>query len=256
VLSAQAPPSFEVASVKVNTSGDPQSSPQMQPGGRLTLTYRTLRYLVQFAYSTLESPLHDFQIVGGPDWADKDRFDVTAKMEGNPPPAPTTANLARMMLRGVLAERFQLNVRMESREMPVYALVVARPNGQLGSGLRVRQDSCKGFVPPAGGPDLKGSTPLCGYLRGGQGALNYRGVPMSALFRPNALGAVDRLVIDRTNLQGLFDIDLTWAADATAADNAPSIFTAVQEQLGLKLEPTRAPVDVLMIESAQRPTPD
>jgi uncharacterized protein (TIGR03435 family) len=253
VLGAQ---SFEVASVKVNKSGEPQSGPQMQPGGRLTLTNRTLRYLVQFAYSTLESQLHDFQIVGGPEWADKDRFDVTAKMEGNPPPVPATANLARMMLRGVLAERFQLKVRMESREVPVYALVVARPNGQLGAGLRLRQDGCERFVPPPGGPELKGSAPLCGYLRGGQGMLNYRGVPISSLFRPNALGGLDRLVIDRTNLQGLFDIDLTWAVDATAADNAPSIFTAVQEQLGLKLEPTRAPVDVLVIESAEKPAPD
>jgi uncharacterized protein (TIGR03435 family) len=159
VLGAQSPPSFEVASVKVNKLGDPQAGPQMQPGGRLTLTNRTLRYLVQFAYSTLESPLHDFQIVGGPDWTDKDRFDVTAKMEGNPPPVPATANLARMMLRGVLAERFQLKLRMESREVPVYALVVARPGGQLGAGLRVRQDSCERFVPPPGGPDLKGTTP-------------------------------------------------------------------------------------------------
>jgi uncharacterized protein (TIGR03435 family) len=256
LLRAQSPPEFEVASVKPNKSGTPQSGPQMQPGGRLTLTNRTLRYLVQFAYSTIESPLHDFQIVGGPDWTDRDRFDVTAKMEGNPPPGPATANLARMMLRGVLTERFRLKIRKESRELPVYTLVVTRPNGQLGSGLRLRQDSCERFVPPPGGPDLKGTMPLCGYLRGGQGTLNYRGVPISSLFRPNALGGLDRLVIDHTNLQGLFDIDLTWAADTTAADNAPSIFTAVQEQLGLKLEPTRAPVDVLIIDSAERPTPD
>jgi uncharacterized protein (TIGR03435 family) len=256
VLAAQSPPSFEVASVKANKLGEPQSVPQMQPGGRVTLTNRTLRYFVQFAYSALESPLHDFQIVGGPDWADKDRFDVTAKMGGNPPPVPATANLARIMLRGVLAERFQLKVRMESKEVPVYALVLARPNGQLGAGLRLRQDSCERFVPPPGEPDLKGSSPLCGYLRGGQGTINYRGVPISSLFRPNVLGRLDRLVIDRTNLQGIFDIDLTWAVDTTASDNAPSIFTAVQEQLGLKLEPTRAPVEVLVIESAEKPTPD
>jgi uncharacterized protein (TIGR03435 family) len=256
LLGAQSPPEFEVASVKPNGTNTPQSGPQMQPGGRLTLTNRTLRYLVQFAYSTIELPLHDFQIIGGPDWVDEDRFDVIAKMEGNPSPGPATANLARMMLRGALAERFQLKVRSESRELPVYALVVTGPTGQLGSGLRVRQDSCERFVPQPGGPDLKGTTPLCGYLRGGQGMLNFRGVPISALFRPNALGGLDRLVIDRTNLQGIFDIDLTWSVETAAADNAPSIFTAVQEQLGLKLEPTRAPVDVLVIESADKPTPD
>ena len=220
----------------MNKLGDPQSGPQMQPGGRLTLTNRTLRYLVQFAYSTLELPLHDFQIVGGPEW--EIRTDsTTAKMEGHPPPVPAIANLARMMLRGLLYERFQLKVRAESEGVPVYALVVNRPNGQLGSGLRFDRTAANALCRRQG-PDLKGSTPLCGYLRGGQGILNCRGVPISSLFRPNALGGLDRLVIDRTNLQGIFDINLTWAVDTTAADNAPSIFTAVQEQLGLKLEPT------------------
>jgi uncharacterized protein (TIGR03435 family) len=98
LMRAQAP-SFEVASVKLNKTGEPQSVPQMQPGGRVTLINRTLRYLVQFAYSSLESQLHDLQIVGGPDWADRDRFDITAKMEGNPSPGRETANLARMMAR-------------------------------------------------------------------------------------------------------------------------------------------------------------
>ena len=255
LLDAQSP-LFEVASIRLNKADEPQSVPQMQPGGRVTLTNRTLQYLVQFAYSTIESPLHDVQILGGPDWADKDRFDVTAKMEGNPPPRPETANLARMMMRGLLTERFQLKLHAEPKELPVYALVVARPNGQLGPGLRRRQDSCERFVPPPGGPDLTGNTPLCGYLRGGQGTLNYRGVSLSALFRPNALGGLDRLVIDRTQLQGLFDIDLTWAVETAISSDVPSLFTAVQEQLGLKPESQHAPVEVLVIDHAERPTPD
>jgi uncharacterized protein (TIGR03435 family) len=243
LATAQAP-SFDVASVKPNKTNEAQSVPQMQLGGRLTLINRTLRYLVLFAYSSLESPLHDMQVVGGPDWIDRDRFDVVAKMEGNPPPVPATANLARMMLRAVLAERFHLQTRTESRELPVFALVVARPDGQLGPGLRRRSESdCSD----------------CGYLRGGQGMLNYRGVGIGALLRPNALGRLDRIVIDRTALQGLFDIDLTWTVDtapATASSDAPSVFTALQEQLGLKLNPTRAPVEVLVIEGAERPIPD
>lgn len=255
LMRAQAP-SFEVASVKLNKTGEPQSVAQMQPGGRVTLINRTLRYFVQFAYSSLESQLHDLQIVGGPDWADRDRFDITAKMEGNPSPGRETANLARMMLRAVLAERFQLKLRTESRELPVYALVLGRPDRRLGPGLRPRQDSCEGVIPRPGLPDLKEDRPLCGYLRGGQGTLNYRGVSISSLLRPSAIGGLDRIVIDQTRLQGHFDIDLTWAVDTSASTDAPSIFTAVQEQLGLKLEPTRAPLEVLVIDDAQLPTPD
>ena len=106
-------PSFEVASIKPNKTDAFQSVPPIQ-AGRVTLTNRTLRYLVQFAYSTLESPLHDLQIVAGPDWIDRDRFDITAKMESNPAPGPETANLPRLMLRSLLADRFQLKVRQES----------------------------------------------------------------------------------------------------------------------------------------------
>ena len=252
---AQAP-TFEVASVKPNKAGDLQSVPPIQPGGRVTLTNRTLRYLVLFAYSRFDAQLHDHQVVGGPNWIDGDGFDIAAKMDGNLPPGPDTANLARVMLRALLAERFRLEVQPESRELPVYALVTARADRRLGPGLRPRQDTCEGFVRSPGEPDLKGDTPLCGYLRGGRGTLNFRGVPISSLFRPAALGGLDRIVIDQTRLPGLYDIDLVWALDAGASADAPSIFTAVQEQLGLKLEPTRAPVEVLVIAHAEKPTPD
>jgi uncharacterized protein (TIGR03435 family) len=134
--------------------------------------------------------------------------------------------------------------------------VLARPDRRLGPGLRARQDSCEGVTPRPGLPDLKEDRPLCGYLRGGQGTLSYRGVSISSLLRPSAIGGLDRIVIDQTRLQGHFDIDLTWAVDTSASADAPSIFTAVQEQLGLKLEPTRAPLEVLVIDDAQLPTPD
>jgi uncharacterized protein (TIGR03435 family) len=253
LLNAQAP-SFEVASIKLNKTNDPQSVPPIQPG-RLTLTNRTLRSLVQFAYAPIEQP----QIVGGADWADRDRFDITAKMEGTAAPGRANAEAARLGLRTLLAERFHLKLRRESRELPVYALVVARADGRLGVGLRPRPDlNCAGFVPKPGLPDLKGNAPLCGYMRGGQGTLTYRGVTLALLAGSLTSGRVDRVVIDQTQLSGPFDIDLTWAVetDPNASPDAPSIFTALQEQLGLKLEPTRAPVEVLVIEDAQRPTPD
>ena len=104
-------------------------------------------------------------------------------------------------------------------------------------------------------PDPAGAAPLCGYLRGGQGTLTYRGVTIARLSSSLRL---DRLIVDQTQLTGLFDVDLAWSAESggAGANDAPSIFTAVQEQLGLKLEPKRAEVDVLVIESAQQPTPD
>jgi uncharacterized protein (TIGR03435 family) len=260
VVMTQAP-SFEVASIKVNKIGNEQSvSQNPQPGGRVTLTNRTLRFLVQFAYSSFESPLHDFQVVGGPDWVDGDRFDIAAKMPGDPIPGVETANLARMMLRTLLSERFKLVVRTEERELPVYALVLARPDGRLGPGLRPRADSCEGVVrqrlPEFKEPDIKRDAALCGFLRGGKGTLNYRGVSISSLLRPSALGGVDRIVIDQTRLQGLFDVDLTWAVDGGTSTEAPSIFTAVQEQLGLRLQPTSARMQVVVIHDAQRPSPD
>ena len=255
---AQAP-SFEVASVKIN-NGARQSVPQNpMPGGRVALTNRTLRFLVQFAYSSFESPLHDLQIAGGPDWADRDRFDIMAKMPGDPVPGVEAANLARLMWRTLLAERFQLKVHTEARELPVYALVPARQDGKLGPGLRRRTDNCEDAsrqrLPEFREPDLKGDALLCGLLRGGRGTLSYRGVPISSILRPSVLGS-DRIVVDQTRLDGLFDIDLTWSVDGAPSTDAPSIFTAVQEQLGLRLQPTTAPIQVVVIDEAKRPSPD
>lgn len=253
-------PSFEVASIRVNKSGESQAVLPIQPGGRVTLTNRTLRSLVQFAYSTIDVPLEESQIVGGPDWASRERFDILAKMEGTPPRGRATAETARLMLRTLLGERFQLTLRNESRQQSVYGLVLARTDGRLGPGLRRRSEpNCDWFVPGRGLPDPNGSSPLCGYVRGGHGTLTYRGVTLVRLASGLSSAKLDRLIIDQTGLAGIFDVDLTWAAEpgsAAAANDAPSIFTAVQEQLELKLEAKRAPVDVLVIESAQRPVPD
>src|SRR5262245_29973253 len=126
-LGAQAP-KFEVASVKPNTSGDGRVMVGMQPGGRLTASNMPLRELVRMAYQ-----LQPFQIVGGPDWIASERFDITAKAEGDV--APTSPfgppNPLMLMMRSLLEERFHLKVHTETREMPTYALVLARPDGKL-----------------------------------------------------------------------------------------------------------------------------
>jgi uncharacterized protein (TIGR03435 family) len=257
-------PAFEVASVKLNRTGQGPFVLPIQPGGRVTLQYRTLRSLVQFAYSPIDSPLQESQIVGGPDWVDADHFDIVAKMEGDPAPGRATAELVRMMVRTLLAQRFNAKLHTEIREIPVYALVLARNDGTLASGLRRRSElNCDWFKPGPGLPDPRGSAPLCGLLGGGQGRLNSRGITMAQLARALAPARLDRIVTDSTGLSGLYDVDLEWGVNsaapippAPASNDAPSIFTAVQEQLGLKLEPRRGPVDVLVIDRIEPPTPD
>ena len=257
-------PAFEVASVKLNKTGQGPFVLPIQPGGRVTLQYRTVRSLVQFAYSPIDSPLQESQIVGGPDWVDADHFDIVAKMGGAPPPGRATAELVRMMVRSLLVQRFNAKLHTETREIPVYALVLLRKDGALASGLRRRSEpNCDWFKPGPGLPDPKGSAPLCGFMGGGQGRLNSRGITMVQLARGLAPARLDRIVIDNTGLTGLYDVDLEWGVNssapitlAPASNDAPSIFTAVQEQLGLKLEPRRGPVDVLVIDRIDPPTPD
>lgn len=269
LLNAQAPannekaPAFEVASVKVNKSGEGWSLP-FQPGGRVTQTNRTLRQMILFAYSFSPPPgitdgwFQDFQLVGGPAWAASDRFDIVAKMEGNPPRDRATDDLARLMLRTLLADRFQLRLNTETRELAVYALVLARSDGALGPRLRRQTFDCDNAPSPTSLPEPGGPPRRpCGHLgHPHPTSLSYQGVGIERV----AIGlspTVGRVVIDRTGLRGRFDVDLDWGpALGAPAESAPSIFTAVQEQLGLKLESQRGPVEVLVIQHAECPTPD
>jgi uncharacterized protein (TIGR03435 family) len=261
---------FEVASVKPNNSGENFISFRNQPGGRFTASNAPLRELIRFAYQ-----LQNFQIVGAPDWASSQRFDIVAKAEGDiQPTAPGTPGPIQIMMRNLLVERFGLKARSETREMPRYDLVLARSDGRLGAQLTKSTTDCqaifaaarRGGGPPA--PPAPGERPQCG-MRIGPGVLSGGAFPLSQL--ATALSPmVQRVIIDRTGLTGLFDIELKWTPDqfpqgapppgAPALPpidpNGPSIFTALQEQLGLKLEATRGPVDVLVIDSVSQPTPD
>jgi uncharacterized protein (TIGR03435 family) len=279
---AQTPasPVFEVASVKPNRSGDGRTMMQVQPGGRYVATNITVRLLIRNAYQ-----LQDFQISGGPSWLGSDHFDITAKAGGDvsnpfatlPGSGPTPIQL---MLRALLAERFKLVVHNDSRELPTYALVLARSDNQLGPKLVRSTVDCAAMAAargrgdaPAPGPPSPDERPTCG-MRIGFGNLSAGGVTVSQFANSLAM-FVNRTVLDRTGLAGSFDVDLTWTPDqmpprgagsppdqpvrVNGADidpNGPSIFTAVQEQLGLKLESTKSPVDVLVIDSVERPTED
>jgi uncharacterized protein (TIGR03435 family) len=234
---AQTPagPSFEVASIKRSAHGG-QESLVAQPGGGLTGTSIPLRFLIRTAYQ-----LQDDQILGGPEWISAERFDLTAKPEGN---APLTRLVP--MLKALLAERFKLAVHIEQRELPIFTLVALPGNGRRAPGLRAT--AC-----PA--PDIDLSRPeRCANISQGRGRLTLRGMPLSQLL-PFLAPAVNRTIVDKTALDGRYDIDLTWTPElSSTAPEAVSIFTALQEQLGLKLESTKGPVEVLVIDHVERPT--
>lgn len=261
---------FEVASVRPNELGA-QSFVLGFRNGRFTARYHTVKALIRAAYR-----LTDAQLFGAPTWLDVDRFDVLATAPGNPDSGRgTLPSDVLTMLRSLLGERFQLRARIETREYPLFALVLARHDGSLGRGLRRRTVPC---TPRAVGElgELFGPLPATRTQCGGR---TDRGLLLStggtigdlvwALSRPELVPGIGRLVVDRTGLTGTFDIDLRWTPDSALLDrsqsaalsssldsNEPPLFTAIQEQLGLKLERTKGPVDVLVIDHVERPTPN
>jgi uncharacterized protein (TIGR03435 family) len=253
-------PAFEVAVIKpTNVTGSAYTL--NRPGGRFTAINISLRGLITRAYR-----LQNNQVEGGANWVDSERFDIEAKAEGNASQAQVS-----LMLQALLAERFKLRMRNETRQLPIYALVMARSDGKNGSQLRPSSEGDCSKGPPLGGgppPPSDRRHPFCGVLYTPTGYWTGRGVSMEAL-ASNLARVVSRVVLNRTGLAGTFDLDLQWtdlmallqpggpAPDAPPpADNPTSIFTALQEQLGLKLESTKGPVDVLVIDHVEQPTPD
>jgi uncharacterized protein (TIGR03435 family) len=273
-LEAGSGPTFEVASVKQSQSREGFVQLGIQPGGRFTARNVPLRMLIQNAYQ-----LQDSQLIGGPDWVDSDRFDVVAKAAGDVPPTAIgpgrPAGALQLMLQALLAERFNLKVHEETRELPIYALLLARSDGKLGTQLRPAAVDCAAVIASARGrgaqppsPPQPGEHPQCG-MRIGPGQMSGGGLLMSQFAMSLSL-FVRRGVVDRTGLTGPFDIELTWTPDQMPQGppppgapplppvdpHGPSIFTAVQEQLGLKLDSTKGPVDVLVIDQVEPPIPD
>jgi uncharacterized protein (TIGR03435 family) len=274
---AAALPQFEVASIKPNRSGDNRVMISAQPGGRFTATNVPLSLLIRNAYQ-----LQDFQIVGGPDWITSDRFDVIAKAESDEAgaafraPKPGEPSRGQLMLRSLLAERFKLQVHDDTREMPIFALVLARADGKLGPQIHPAAVDCDAVRAAGGrgagappGPPGSADRPQCG-IRLAPGNMLVGGSTL-AQFASSIGGFVGRIVVDRTGLTGAYDFNLTWTPDQIRADNrppgapdplingvpidpnGPSIFTAVQEQLGLKLESQKGPVAVLVIDRVDHP---
>ena len=259
---------YEAASVKPNKTGAQGSSIRRFPGGRLQATNMPLRALITFAYQ-----VQGFQLVDDPAWIRNETFDIVAKMEGDPPPVPPGQGPDPHMIamRSLLADRFMLAVHRETREMDIYALVLARPDGKLGPALKPTTQDCAAMVaaarggPPPGPPPGPNSPVVCG-MRGLPGRLVAGAMPMT-LLASNLSGQVQRIVVDRTGLSGAWDFELTFAPERPlnpppgvefppADPNAPSLFTAMQEQLGLKLQSTKGPVEVLVVDRIEQPMPD
>jgi bla regulator protein blaR1 len=258
--SSAAPLTFEVASIKPSSGDEHRVAMMFQPGGGFRATGATLKMLLTLAYDVRE-----FQISGGPNWISSDRFDITARPERSasqePPtndPRPMSDSQRKTMqeqmaqrLQALFADRFQLVVHRETKEQQVYALVV----GKNGSKLQPTQ----------------GTGERQGMMRMGRGQVDGQGISVDNLAHAlsNQLG---RPVMDRTGLKGNFDIKLQWTPDPGQSatplggapppgvepppsdPNGPSLFTAIQEQLGLRLESQKGPVEMIVIDRVEKPS--
>lgn len=239
-------PAFEVTSVKRNVTNAQGSGANVSPSGLLTIVNMPIRALLR---NVLE--LQDAQLIGGPDWMATERYDITAKAADNSP-RPEVPRMIETLLR----DRFRLRYHRETRSLPVYTLVRGTGGGKLGSSIRASDTDCaeRAAATRAG----RGGSRECGFSRS---PVSLRATGMDLASAAAMLSQIaGRIVIDKTELSGQYDFELKWADFATLngdplADGG-SLFTAVQEQLGLRLQPDRAPVQVVVIDSMERPTPD
>jgi uncharacterized protein (TIGR03435 family) len=240
LMGQPAPPAFEVVTIKASDPLARGGRSGWQPGGRYQGVNIPGVMLVQTAFGTNRRMLLGYQVVGAPAWLAAARYDVTGKVRSDlasVDPAELAVRGPRF-LQSLLEDRFKLQVHHETRQLQRYRLVLARRDGTLGPQLKVskctRDDLCK--------------------LEYGPGRLVFEGVSIGRL-ADDLCGYVSQVIADETGLTGRFDLNLEWSPDQVATDK-PSMFTALQEQLGLKLEPEHGPVDVVVIDHIERPTED
>lgn len=212
-------PVFEIASIKLNTSADGHSSSHIS-NGELMLRNVSLKDCIELAYHVTGARL------SGPDWLSSTSFDIIAK-----PPSGSPHDVYRLMTQALLADRFKLAIHHESRILPAFALVVAK-----------------------NGPKLEKGEPGGAHVSSKKTNLTGRGMTMADLAEFLS-GRVDRTVVDKTALDGVFDLHLEWSPDEKLTDDKaarPSIFTALQEQLGLKLQAEKLPLDVVVVDHIER----
>ncbi|HWF09546.1 MAG TPA: TIGR03435 family protein [Bryobacteraceae bacterium] len=252
---SKAEPHFEVASVKINQKAEGPSQISGPTPGRFVATNTPLRFIILYAYGLL-----DHQLAAAPEWTWSTSIDITATYPAGSAPDDREV---RAMVRNLLNERFGFKAHSETREMPAYALTLARKDGRLGPRMNRSEVDCAKWTAEkrptanAGGRSSvspTGKRPACGmlasrrFLTGGTRTAQQLAVTLQSM--------LGRPVVDQTGLAGAWDVDLQWTSDnnsETSQGDAPSIFTAVQEQLGLKLVPAKTSVDVLVVDNVERP---
>jgi uncharacterized protein (TIGR03435 family) len=270
-------PRFEVASVKPSTG---PTGERGQPGGRYRAT-RTLKFFIADAFF-FGTPLQMSRVIGGPEWIESALYEINAQARTPWPRSPDgPPRELFLMIRSLLEERFNLKTHMETRELPVYELVLARADKSLGPQLRRPVVDCDALIaaaqagapPPARQPN---EPPPCGAMRG-PARLLAGSIPMEQFANMltfvmadanGPAGAADaRRVIDKTGLNGRFAITLVWTPERIPEappppgippvdPNGPSLLTALHEQLGLKIQSARSRMEVVVIDSVEQPTPD
>jgi uncharacterized protein (TIGR03435 family) len=216
------------------------------PGGRVSTTGATLGDLLEVAYH-----LESFQITGGPTWLNSARYDISATANGH----AVTAQQERQMIQSLLADRFRVVVHRETKQLPIYELTVAKSGSKLRG---AEAGSC---------PDPPVLSNPCGGFRISNRSLMTGNKVTVVQLAADLSFLLGRLVVDKTGISGSFDIRLEWTPDPNLgkalgddeprpASDGPSIFTAVQEQLGLRLEPRRGPAEILVIDHAEKPSPN
>ena len=254
-------PAFEVASVRQNTSASSASRTSGPTPGRFTLVNVPLRFIILDAYG-----LRDHELIDAPEWTNTNAYDISATYPGGATPTPAES---RLMLQQLLEDRFQLSLRSETRELPAYRLVLARKDGRLGPRLVRSNVDCAAWLaekrPQSGmgrpSPVPGGRRPACMITGSRQGFITGGTRTIAELTGPLQTFA-GRPVMDETGLTGTFDIDVIWTPDenlaptGTRPDVGVSLFAALEEQLGLKLEPTRRPFSVRVVQRVERPRPD
>jgi bla regulator protein blaR1 len=252
---AQPEKAFDVASIKPNAGGGGRGNLGARPGGRFQVDNQTVRGLIQMAYN-----LRDFQISGGPPWIKSERYDIEAKAEGD----PSRQQIEGPMLQALLKDRFQLKLHRETRELPVFGLVAAKGGPRL-KPTKLEGD-CAALYEKA----------KCADIRKGPSMLDVTAIRIEDFIEVLS-SILGRVVINRTGFQGMFDAHLEFAPDDTAfagslgsvrasgggrdgrgggavTSDRPPISTALQEQLGLRLESTKGPVEVVVVDSVDRPS--
>jgi uncharacterized protein (TIGR03435 family) len=232
---------FEVASIKRSEPGNARGSTfEFLPGGGLRIANGTLRAILETAYDVRE-----FQILGGPGWVNSERYDILARSAdslANGAGTPNDVKAIRLRLQALLRQRFNLDVHRETRELPEYLLEVAKKGAKLIPG-----DASNGANNARTGIQRS-----CGQMIGTNATMANLSLMLAR--------QLDRPVLDRTGLTGKYNFQFAWTPDtgpcsgSPESSNAPSIFTALEETLGLRLESIKGPVDSLIIDHADRPS--